>query len=115
MAALSALGHARRMDAFRLLIDASPQGLLAGEIADRLEAKQNTMSTNLAVLLRAKLVRARREGRGVRYTADTETFANMLNYLIGDCCNGRMSQFGELDRVLDDVRGIERRLEPVRA
>lgn len=114
MAALSALGHSRRMDAFRLLIEAAPDGLLAGEIADRLEAKQNTMSTNLAVLLRARLVRARREGRGVRYTADTQTFASMLNYLMGDCCNGYLAGRGELTMVLETVRGIESTLEPPR-
>ncbi|MEM6422193.1 MAG: helix-turn-helix domain-containing protein [Pseudomonadota bacterium] len=89
LAALSALGHSRRLDAFRLLVSAGPGGLLAGEVADRLDAKQNTMSTNLAVLLRARLVRARREGRGVRYTADMDTFSSMLKFLIGDCCGGR--------------------------
>lgn len=85
LAALSALGHPRRLDAFRLLVAAAPDGLLAGDIAERLGSKQNTMSTNLAVLLRAKLVRARREGRGVRYTADTETFGTLLRYLAKDC------------------------------
>lgn len=89
LSALSALGHSRRLDAFRLLVSAGTDGLLAGEVADRLGAKQNTMSTNLAVLLRAHLVRARREGRGVRYTADLETFAAMLKFLIDDCSGGR--------------------------
>ncbi|MEM6972574.1 MAG: helix-turn-helix transcriptional regulator [Pseudomonadota bacterium] len=113
MAALSALGHARRMEALKLLISAAPEGLLAGEIADRLGSKQNTMSTNLAVLLRARLVKAAREGRGVRYTADTQTFAAMLEFLIADCCDRQTSACPELDSVLESVRAIER--EPVDA
>ncbi|MEM7496446.1 MAG: helix-turn-helix transcriptional regulator [Pseudomonadota bacterium] len=88
LAALSALGHPRRLEAFRLLVTMGEQGLLAGEVADRLQAKQNTMSTNLSVLLRAGLVRAVREGRGVRYSANMDTFARMLQFLITDCCSG---------------------------
>ena len=107
MAALSALGHARRLDAFRLLMEAAPHGLLAGEVAERLCAKQNTMSTNLAVLLRAGLVRARREGRGVRYTADTETFAALLRFLMGDCCSNRLVNCGGVEEIIEGVRAIE--------
>ncbi|MGF1551083.1 MAG: ArsR/SmtB family transcription factor [Paracoccaceae bacterium] len=94
--AMSALGHPRRLDAFKLLVSAAPDGLLAGDIAERLESKQNTMSTNLAVLLRAKLVRARREGRGVRYTADTDTFGALLRFLADDCCGGRLGRCTEV-------------------
>jgi DNA-binding transcriptional ArsR family regulator len=96
LAALSALGHPRRLEAFRLLVTMGEKGLLAGEVADRLDAKQNTMSTNLSVLLRAGLVRAVREGRGVRYSANMDTFANMLKFLIGDCCGGNPKMCREL-------------------
>ncbi|MEL6335488.1 MAG: helix-turn-helix transcriptional regulator [Pseudomonadota bacterium] len=102
LSALSALGHARRLDAFRLLVSAGPSGLLAGEVADRLNAKQNTMSTNLAVLLRARLVKARREGRGVRYTADLDTFAAMLTFLIGDCCSGQPELCDDVMRLIGE-------------
>ena len=49
--ALSALAHEARLDVFRLLVRAGPAGMAAGEIADALGARQNTMSTNLAILV----------------------------------------------------------------
>ncbi|MEM6679400.1 MAG: helix-turn-helix domain-containing protein [Pseudomonadota bacterium] len=108
LAALSALGHPRRLEAFRLLVTMGEDGLLAGEVADRLSAKQNTMSTNLSVLLRAGLVRAVREGRGVRYSADMGTFAAMLQYLIGDCCSGNPKMFQQLTQMVSDVVPADR-------
>ena len=65
--AFAALSQPLRLDAFRLIVAAGPQGLLAGEIAEAMGAKQNTMSTNLAQLREAGLLVSRREGRGVRY------------------------------------------------
>ncbi|MEM6490162.1 MAG: metalloregulator ArsR/SmtB family transcription factor [Pseudomonadota bacterium] len=100
LAALSALGHPRRLEALRLLVSSGAEGLLAGEVADRLGAKQNTMSTNLAVLLRARLVEARREGRGVRYTANIDTFSAMLQFLVSDCCGGNLAVCRALEQAL---------------
>lgn len=89
LAAFAALSQETRLDAFRLLVQAGEEGMLAGEIADALDARQNTMSTNLAVLLRAGLIGNRREGRGVRYFADMDGLRGMLAYLLQDCCGGR--------------------------
>lgn len=86
---LSALSHEARLDAFRLLVHAGHNGMLAGEIAGRLRMRQNTMSTNLGILARAGLVKSRREGRGVRYRANMERMGTLLVYLLGDCCGGR--------------------------
>jgi len=110
LAALSALGHPRRLEAFRLLVTMGDQGLLAGEVAERLDAKQNTMSTNLSVLLRAGLVRAVREGRGVRYSANMDSFGRMLQFLISDCCSGNPESRRELTALVGaaqaDVSGM---------
>ena len=54
--ALSALGQETRLQVFRLLIRAGTQGMHAGEISDALNVRQNTMSANLSVLLRAGLI-----------------------------------------------------------
>lgn len=89
IAALAALGHETRIDVFRLLVRAGPGGLLAGEIGQRLEVRQNTMSAHLAVLHRAGLVRSLREGRGIRYFADFEGMRGVLGFLMEDCCGGR--------------------------
>lgn len=89
LAALGALAQGTRLDVFRLLVEAGPDGLCAGEVATRLDVRQNTMSTNLAVLARAGLVGSAREGRSVRYVADMEGMRRLLGYLMQDCCGGR--------------------------
>ncbi len=87
--ALSALSQETRLDVFRLLVQVGPEGLPAGEIGERLNVRQNTMSANLAVLARARLIRGRREGRTIRYFADMDGFRGLLGYLLEDCCGGR--------------------------
>src|SRR5882762_11392386 len=88
LAAMAALGQDTRLDVFRLLIGAGPQGVPAGEIASRLGTVQNTMSAHLKILDQAGLVHAEREGRSIRYTADMTGFRDLLAYLMEDCCNG---------------------------
>lgn len=88
LAALAALGQESRLDIFRLLVKAGADGVPAGEIAARLDAVQNTISTHLKILTHAGLVRARREGRVIRYHADMTGFRDLLAYLMEDCCNG---------------------------
>ena len=89
LTAFSALSQETRLDVFRLLIAAGDQGMLAGEIAQALAVRQNTMSANLSVLLAAGLVRKSREGRAIRYCANTEGLRGMLGFLLRDCCGGR--------------------------
>ena len=87
--ALAALAHGGRLDVFRLLVRAGPQGMAAGEIADALGARQNTMSANLAILARAGLITGTREGRSIRYRADIDGMRGLLAFLMEDCCGGR--------------------------
>jgi len=88
LAALSALAHETRLDCFRLLIQAGPDGLPAGEIADRLGVLQNTLSTHLGLLARAGLVHRERSGRVIRCSADFAGMQALLAYLLEDCCRG---------------------------
>lgn len=87
--AMAALGQDTRLDAFRLLVQVGPGGLPAGEIGARLGVRQNTMSTNLAILAQAGLVRSAREGRSIRYFADMDGVKGLLGYLLEDCCGGQ--------------------------
>lgn len=87
--AFSALSQQTRLDVFRLLVKAGGDGLLSGEIGERLGVRQNTMSANLAVLLRAGLIRNERQGRTIRYFANFETMNGLLAFLMEDCCGGR--------------------------
>lgn len=86
--AFAALSQPTRLEVFRLLIKAGDNGLLSGEIGEALEVRQNTMSTNLNILLRACLIRNERDGRTVRYYADMDGIRHLLDFLLQDCCGG---------------------------
>ena len=87
--AFSALSQETRLAVFRLLVSAGPAGLTSGEIGERLNVRQNTMSTNLGILLKAGLVRRIRDGRNVRYSADHSGISGLLGFLLEDCCGGK--------------------------
>lgn len=89
LTAFSALSQETRLDAFRLLLQSGESGLLAGEIGNRLGARQNTMSANLGVLLNAGLIRNEREGRSIRYFANIDGLRGLLGFLMEDCCGGQ--------------------------
>ncbi|WP_243614402.1 ArsR/SmtB family transcription factor [Shimia aestuarii] len=89
LAAFSALSQPTRLDVFRLLVEVGEAGMSAGDIATALDVRQNTLSANLSVLLHAGLVRNLREGRSIRYFADTDGLRGLLGYLLRDCCGGR--------------------------
>jgi DNA-binding transcriptional ArsR family regulator len=86
--ALEALAHETRLSVFRLLVQAGPVGMSAGDIADRLEARQNTMSSHLAKLHRAGIVTSERDGRNIIYRADFDAVSSLIVYLMEDCCGG---------------------------
>jgi DNA-binding transcriptional ArsR family regulator len=101
ISALSALAHDGRLAAFRLLVRAGPDGMAAGEIAQRIKMPPSTLSTNLLLLLTARLVTSRREGRSIIYTADFDTMGDLLSFLIEDCCNGSPQVCAPLAGVLE--------------
>jgi DNA-binding transcriptional ArsR family regulator len=88
LAALSALGHASRLAAFRLLVQAGPDGLSVGELRDRLELAPATLSAHLNVLRAAGLAQDTREGRVIRVRADFTRMQGLLDYLTDNCCGG---------------------------
>lgn len=88
VASLSALALESRLAAFRLLVQAGPEGLPAGELARRLDILPNTLSANLNVLNHAGLVASRRDGRSIIYTANYDTMRELLAFLMEDCCGG---------------------------
>ena len=86
--AFDALSQETRLWAFRILVQAGPQGLSAGEIADSLGCLQNTMSTHLKTLHQAGLVDIRKDGRSRIYTANFATIRELVLFLMQDCCAG---------------------------
>ncbi|HKR91852.1 metalloregulator ArsR/SmtB family transcription factor [Novosphingobium sp.] len=87
--ALSALAQEHRLSAFRLLVRTGSDGLPAGEIAREVGVLPNTLSTHLTILDHAGLLRSRREGRSVIYSADYDGMGELLDFLVADCCDGR--------------------------
>lgn len=88
LAALSALAHEHRLAVFRLLVQAGPDGMAAGTIADALGLPASSMSFHLAHLHRAGLVEQRRDGRSLIYTAAYPTMNALMGFLTDNCCGG---------------------------
>jgi DNA-binding transcriptional ArsR family regulator len=86
--ALEALAHETRLGVFRLLVNAGPDGLSAGDIAESMGALQNTMSSHLHKLSRAGIINHRREGRHIIYSANFTALSGLIVYLMEDCCGG---------------------------
>lgn len=84
--ALSALAQETRLAVFRLLVQAGPKGLAAGEIASRLNCPAATLSFHLRELSHAGLARATRHSRSIVYAADFATMRNLLGFLTENCC-----------------------------
>lgn len=89
IAALKALGQETRLDVFRVLVRAGPGGVAAGDLAERLGVRANTLSTHLAVLVRAGLIASEREGRTILYRAEFDGARGLIGFLVGDCCADR--------------------------
>lgn len=87
---LATLGHAERLNVFRLLVRRYPQAVAAGELARILGYKRSTLSVYLSVLRRAGLIHQDRAGNSLLYSADLHGAGNLLTYLFDDCCRGRV-------------------------
>jgi ArsR family transcriptional regulator len=88
IAALAALAQDNRLETFRLLVQAGPQGMQAGEVAAALGLPPNTLSFHFDRLRQAGLVTVRREGRSMIYAACFDTMNALLGYLTENCCGG---------------------------
>ncbi len=98
--ALSALGNGHRLAIFRLLVQAGPGGISAGDVSREVGLLPNTLSTHLAALVHAGLAHSRRAGRSVIYSADYGVIRALLGYLMADCCGGRPEICGSLPDML---------------
>jgi DNA-binding transcriptional ArsR family regulator len=88
VAALAALAQDNRLDVFRLLVQAGPEGLSAGAVAEKLSLAPNTLSFHFDRLRHAGLVTCTRNGRSLIYAARYETMNGLLGYLTENCCGG---------------------------
>lgn len=86
--ALSALAHGHRLEVFRTLVQAGPEGLNAGTLAGLLDVSPSSLSFHLKDLVKADLIQARHVGRQIFYSARFETMNGVLAYLTENCCGG---------------------------
>jgi len=109
---LSALGHEGRLAIFRLLVQAGPAGVAAGEIARRLAVIPNTLSANLNILSHAGLIGSRREGRSIIYAADYGAMSGLLGFLMQDCCGGAPEICAPLEGILARAAACDETCQP---
>ena len=86
IAALDALAQEKRLDIYRLLLAETPNGLMVGDIAKKMEMAPTTLSFHLDKLRHADLIYAERDGRATIYRASLETLTNAVSFLTETCC-----------------------------
>ena len=86
--ALAALAQDNRLDVFRLLVQAGPDGMPAGAVAEALDLAPNTLTFHFDRLRMAGLVTVRLEGRSMIYAARYEAMNDLLGFLTENCCGG---------------------------
>lgn len=86
---LGALAQDSRLQVYRLLVQAGPEGMAATEIAESLGIPANTLSFHLKTLSHADLVQSRQAGRFIYYSTNYEQMNALLGYLTENCCGGR--------------------------
>lgn len=88
VAAMAALAQDNRLDVFRLLVRAGPEGMSAGAVSAALDLAPNTLTFHFDRLRTAGLVNVRRDGRSMIYAAQFDTMNALLGYLTENCCGG---------------------------
>jgi DNA-binding transcriptional ArsR family regulator len=83
---LSAMGAEPRLRIMQLLLSAYPEGVIVGEIGSELEIPSSTLSHHLEKLKNESLVKVRREGTFLWYSANTEALKELLGFLYAECC-----------------------------
>jgi DNA-binding transcriptional ArsR family regulator len=89
IAILGALAQENRLDVFRLLVEAGPEGMPAGHVASSLGVPPSALSFHLDRLREAGLVTVRRDGRLMIYAARFKAMDQLVSYLTDHCCQGR--------------------------
>jgi ArsR family transcriptional regulator, arsenate/arsenite/antimonite-responsive transcriptional repressor len=89
--ALGALAHEHRLAVYRMLVQAGPEGLAAGAIADRLGILPSSLTFHVQSLQRAGLVTQRRVGRQMIYATDFNRMSALVGFLTENCCGSCLS------------------------
>lgn len=88
LAVFEGLSSGVRLEVFRLLVKAEPEGLVAGEIAAARDIAPSSLSFHLRTLSQCGLVTVQQEGRFQRYRANLATMGEVIGFLTENCCSG---------------------------
>ena len=86
--ALAALAQPTRLAIYRLLVARGPEGMAAGQVAEKLKVSPATLSFHFKTLSHAGLLDSRQDGRFVYYAANFTVMNGMVAYLTENCCGG---------------------------
>lgn len=86
--ALAALAQSTRLEVYRILVAAGPEGLAAGNLAEKIGIAPASLSFHFKTLSYAGLIESRQEGRFIYYSANFEVMNGMVDYLTENCCGG---------------------------
>lgn len=90
-----ALSQETRLRAFRLLVQAGPEGMAAGALSEQLSTPHNTMSFHLSHLSNAGIISSRKEGRSVIYSANFAETRDLIAFMVEDCCSKEFASIRE--------------------
>ena len=82
----TAIGTEPRLRIMRLLLSAHPDGMVVNEIGGELGIAASTLSHHLEKLKNEDLVKVRREGTYLWYSANTDALQELLGFLYAECC-----------------------------
>ena len=84
--AFASLSQETRLRVFRLLIEYGRDGLIPGKLASQLKIPDNTLSFHLSHMSKAGLVTSKKEGRSIKYFANTDLIEDLIGFLQQNCC-----------------------------
>ncbi|MEP3115229.1 metalloregulator ArsR/SmtB family transcription factor [Nisaea sp.] len=96
ISALGALAQESRLQVYRRLMKAGPEGISAGDLAEQVGVSRSSLSFHVAQLERAGLVQARRQHRNIFYSVEIDAMRQLLAFLTQNCCNGNPDICGDL-------------------
>lgn len=96
LSAFGALSQETRLEVFRQLVRLAPDSIPAGDLAHDLDVPPSTLSSHLAILQRAGLVKSERQSRTILYSADLEGARELVEFLVKDCCRGQAERCDQL-------------------
>jgi ArsR family transcriptional regulator, arsenate/arsenite/antimonite-responsive transcriptional repressor len=82
----SAMGTEPRLRIMRVLLAAHPEGMIVSSIGAELDIPASTLSHHLEKLKNEDLVKVRRDGTFLWYSANAEVLQELLGFLYAECC-----------------------------